>query len=71
MEIEAQIEEFNEWYPIGTLVLLTNDLGDKSVTRVRSIAWNLCGTVVAKFEGITGGYDISRVSAIETHEAPK
>jgi len=61
------VDEFNEWYPVGTPVLLRKDLGDQVATRVRSVAWDLCGTVVAKFEGISGGYDVSRVTAIEQH----
>jgi len=67
MSISA--EEFNEWYPPGTPVILTDDFGKEYQTHTRSEAWNLGNGdhPVVMVEGRTGGYDLERIKAIETH----
>ncbi len=65
MKAEQQVEMFNRAYPVGTKVLLRMDDGGRKETTVRSQAWILGGhTVVAKFEGISGGYLINRVGPL-------
>lgn len=56
------IEEWNEMYPVGTPVKVRKD--DKSImdTHTRSEAWLVCGVPVVMVRGITGGYDLERVT---------
>ncbi|MFL0802412.1 MAG: hypothetical protein K6L81_01755 [Agarilytica sp.] len=67
MSISA--EEFNELYPKGTPVILADDFGKEHQTNTRSEAWDLCGTLVVMVEGRSGGYDLSRLKPMETHNA--
>jgi len=55
--------EWNELYPPGTKVNLTNDLGEVEETETRSIAWLLdSGHPVVMVKGRSGGYSLERIS---------
>ncbi|MCR4319755.1 MAG: hypothetical protein NUV74_05390 [Candidatus Brocadiaceae bacterium] len=61
--------EWNEWYEIGYPVLVKKDDGSVVQTKTRSEAWELGhGQAVIKLEGISGGYSLDRVQAMETHK---
>jgi len=57
---------FQNWTaPVGTSVEVTRDLGDKFVTKTRSMPWKLGnGTPVIMVEGISGGYLLTRVRPV-------
>ena len=62
MSNESVVQEWNELYPPGTSVLLTNDDGHIEETKTRSIGWLLgSGTPVVSVEGRTGGYLLKRI----------
>ncbi len=62
MSNESIVQEWNELYPPGTEVLLTNDDGKIEETKTRSIAWLLgSGHPVVSVEGRTGGYSLERI----------
>jgi hypothetical protein len=62
MSNEAMVQEWNELYPPGTPVQLTNDDGEIEETKTRSIAWLLgSGHAVVSVEGRTGGYLLERI----------
>ena len=56
-------EEWNENYKKGQSVILTKDDGSMIQTETRSEAWDMCGTSVVMVKGISGGYDLDRISA--------
>lgn len=61
-------KEFNEWYPVGTAVILTDDFGKEHQTNTRSPAWELGhGDSVVSVDGRSGGYDLDRIKALESH----
>lgn len=61
-KIEA---DFNAKFPVGTEVDVRRDSGDVKRTRTRSAAWIAGGhSVLVSLEGISGGYDVDRVSAV-------
>ena len=62
------VNDFNEWYPVGTAVILTDDFGKEHHTSTRSIAWELCGTPVVSVLGRSGGYDLDRIKVLESHQ---
>jgi len=56
-------DEFNKRYKVGQLVTYADDFGTEHATKTRSIAWETgCGTPIVKVEGITGGYDLKRIT---------
>lgn len=58
--IEA-VEAFNKLYPIGTELIVSDDFGETKRTLL-SEAWIIGShSAIAKFSGISGGYDIFRV----------
>ena len=64
--------EFNEWYPVGTAVILTDDFGAEHHTNTRSIAWNLgCGESVVKVLGRASGYALDRIRVLESHQSTR
>ncbi len=67
--MNISVEEFNEWYPIGTPVILTKDNGEEIPTNTRSMAWDLCGTPAVMVSGISGGYDLGRIKVLESHQS--
>ena len=62
MSNESVVQEWNELYPAGTEVFLTNDDGELERTKTRSRAWLLgSGTPVVSVEGRAGGYLLERI----------
>ena len=62
MQGQAIADAFNELTPIGTDVILINDMGERETTKTRSIAWILGhGEPVVSVEGRSGGYILSRI----------
>jgi hypothetical protein len=69
---EVQVEEWNEHCPVGTLVSVTKDDGEKVNTKTRSEAWMLGAdstskghTPVVLLEGISGAYLLSQVTPLK------
>lgn len=59
--IEA-VEAFNKLYPVGTELIVVDDFGVEYKRKLLSEAWIIGNhSAVAKFEGLSGGYDITRV----------
>lgn len=59
--IEA-VEAFNKIYPIGTELIVVDDFGIEHKRKLLSEAWVIGDhSAIAKFEGISGGYNILRV----------
>lgn len=59
--IEA-VEAFNKLYPIGTELIVVDDFGVEHKRKLLSEAWIIGNhSALAKFEGLSGGYDITRV----------
>lgn len=59
--IEA-VEAFNQLYPIGTELIVVDDFGVEHKRKLLSEAWIIGNhSAIAKFEGLSGGYDITRV----------
>ena len=57
-------KEWNNQYPVGQPVALTEDDGSLTFTQTRSIAWELGhGAPVVKVDGRVGGYDLNRIRA--------
>lgn len=57
-------EQWNDTYPAGQPVELTEDDGSITHTQTRSIAWELGhGEPVVKVDGKTGGYLLERIKA--------
>lgn len=55
-------ETWNDNYPVGTEVILTNDFGEDIETQTRSIAWDLGhGEPVVSVKGKSGGYALERI----------
>lgn len=55
-------EAFNELYKIGTELIVIDDFGIVNVRKLESKAWIVGDNqIIAKFSGISGGYDIKRV----------
>ncbi len=63
-------EDFNDWYPVGTPVILSDDFGEDHQTVTRSAAWEVGGTPVVMVTGRSGGYDLGRIKVMETHRSP-
>jgi hypothetical protein len=57
---------FESWkHPIGTPVIVTKDDGSEHLTKTLSNPWLVGdGTPIIKLEGISGGYDLSRVRPV-------
>ena len=65
MSKESAVQEWNELYPPGTKVHLTNDDGEVEETETRSIAWLLgSGHPVVSVNGRAGGYLLERIKPI-------
>lgn len=63
--------EWNQAHRPGTAVIVTLDSGARKWTRTRSEAWELGhGQPVVMLEGISGGYDLARVTPMEIQETP-
>jgi hypothetical protein len=56
------VKAFNELYPIGTDLIIIDDFGAEHKRKLLSEAWIIGNhSAIAKFEGLSGGYDIKRV----------
>lgn len=61
-DLQQQVDEWNELYPPGTEVVLTDDEGQQQLTSTRSAAEVLSGhTAVIWVEGISGCYLLDRI----------
>lgn len=59
-----QMQQFNEQFPSGSPVILTDDFRREHKTRTIGSAWLTgSGDAIVKVEGITGGYDVARLKA--------
>lgn len=62
--------EFNQWYKPGHAVIYVDDFGKEHQTKTRSVAWTSGdGTPVILLQGLTGGYDLSRIKPMEAYTA--
>lgn len=69
-KITEATEAFNKLYPIGTYLIVVDDFGVEHKRKLLSEAWIVGNDmIVAKFEGLTGGYDIKRVKHKMTYKA--
>ena len=59
-------EQFNSQYPLGTKVRYEPVLGrgHSHATATRSQAWDMCGSVIVKVNGVSGGVDIGHLTEI-------
>jgi len=72
MSKESVVQEWNELYPPGTKIELTNDDGEVELTKTRSIAWLLGdGTPVVSVDGRSGGYLLERIKPVEASTIEK
>lgn len=55
---------WNEKYPVGTCVSVTDDSGNVTEDVTRSKAWDVWGSPVIWLEGRTGGYPLERVTPV-------
>ena len=56
--------EWNNTYPVGQSIALTEDDGSLTYTQTRSHAWDLgSGEPVVMVTGRTGGYSLKRIEA--------
>jgi len=68
-QIDEVIEAFNDLYPIGTELIVIDDLGKKKVRKLKSKAWVVGkDSIIALFEGISGGYSIKRIQHVQTYK---
>ena len=64
-------EDWNDKHAVGCGVLVKLDDGRLWHTKTRSKAWTLgSGHPVVLLEGRSGGYDLSRVRAMERQDTP-
>lgn len=64
-ELQRTLAAFNQQYPLGTPVIVTDDFGYEHQSTVESVAWTLGRhSNVVKVKGFSGGYDIDRVKPI-------
>lgn len=61
--LQDQCDRFNAKCPVGSVVTVTDDFGEKNITRTKSEAYLMCGSAVVMLDGISGCYDLDRVSA--------
>jgi hypothetical protein len=72
MKNQDVVSAFNSLYKVGTPLVIKRDDGSEEVRKLTSQAWAVAGcSVVAKFEGISGGYDVSRVKQLMTSKTNK
>jgi len=56
------IKEWNDYCPPGTEVKVCLNDGSFLYTETTSAAWDICGTPSVKVKGISGGYDLDRIT---------
>ncbi len=71
-KLQTQVDDFNNRFPVGTLVRVRLDNGQTKDTKTRSPAQVLSGhSAVVWLEGISGCYMLERVSPLATmNETP-
>ena len=64
------ITEWNQRHPeLGLSVDVTDDFGVVTRRVTESVPWNLCGSVVIRVSGISGGYLLERCQPVdEAHQ---
>ncbi len=61
---EMSSREWNDTYPVGQPIALTEDDGSLTYTQTRSAAWKLGdGVIVVLVSGKSGGYALNRIKA--------
>ena len=64
-----EVEAFNKLYPIGTELIVADDFGVETKRTLLSEAWIIGNhSAIAKFSGISGGYNIMRVRMKMTYK---
>jgi|BarGraIncu00421A_1022006.scaffolds.fasta_scaffold142198_2 hypothetical protein len=58
---ETMVKDWNEKYPVGTVVIVTKDDETEVLTKTVHAATVVGGTAVAWLEAISGCYDLDRV----------
>lgn len=67
---QAQADEWNAKYPIGTVVDVRRNEGPVTRTKTRSVAWILGhGAPVVLVDGISGGYGLDWITVVQDAEA--
>lgn len=60
--IDLTIGVFNELYTVGTELIVIDDFGVEHKRKLESPAWAVgTNSAIARFEGLSGGYNIFRV----------
>lgn len=54
-------KQFNNEIPVESPVIYTDDSGDEHAVETRSIAYDMCGSVVVQIKGRSGSFDIERI----------
>jgi hypothetical protein len=68
-KLTEAVKAFNKLYPIGTLMILVDDMGVEHKRKLVSEAWIIGNhSAIAKFEGLSGGYNINRVKQTLTNK---
>lgn len=59
-------ESFNELYPKGSKFIFMPAVGARGgkVVETTSEAWDVCGSVVVKVSGVSGGVDIDHLTPL-------
>lgn len=71
MRYPTTAAEWNAAHRPGIGVIVKKDDGTLKFTRTRSEAWELGhGQPVVMLEGISGGYDLARVTPMEIQDTP-
>ena len=65
-DIKEKINRFNRDICIGSLVVRVDDFGNRHNNITTSKAWHVCGSGLVKLKGISGGYNIDRISLISS-----
>ena len=69
-QLTEAVEAFNRLYSVGNELIVIDDHGGETKRTLLSEAWIIGNhSAIAKFSGISGGYDIFRVKMQLTHKA--
>lgn len=61
---ECRTIHWNQAHPVGRAVTVRRDDGETVLTKTRSAAWALADRAVVSVEGISGCYDLDRVTPV-------
>lgn len=68
-KLTDRVNAFNRLYPVGTVLSVIDDNGIAHNRKLLSPAWIIGNhSAIALFEGISGGYDITRVQHKMRHK---